>query len=117
MTQVTGSDHPSDVLYACRRHGQQGAPPFEGDVSEWGKTQLDSYYDSEIEPEVSGISSGISPRDMRPRVRPFYMQEATEVCRHAREMCALHVVPLQLVFSQWSQAVYTHVCLHDPPCA
>lgn len=62
-------------------------PPFEGDVSEWGKTQLDSFYDedagSDMVPEVSEISSGISPRDMRPRARPFDLEGATQVCHTA----------------------------------
>jgi hypothetical protein len=50
-------------------------------VSEWGKMQLDSFYDeaSEVGPEVSEISSGISPRDMRPRLKPFDLDEATQV--------------------------------------
>lgn len=68
----------------CSRHGkgQHAAPPFEGDVSEWGKTQLESFYDAESDmgPEVSEISSGISPRDMRPRLKPFDMDEAKQVC-------------------------------------
>lgn len=50
-------------------------------MSEWGKTQLDSFYDdsSEVGPEVSEISSGISPRDMRPRLKSFDLDEATQV--------------------------------------
>jgi phosphosulfolactate synthase (CoM biosynthesis protein A) len=50
-------------------------------VSEWGKTQLDSFYNepSEVGPEVSEISSGISPRDMRPRLKSFDLDEATQV--------------------------------------
>jgi len=53
--------------------------PFEGDVSEWGRTQLEDFYDSEVEPEVSELSSGISPRDLQPRLKPFDMDAATQV--------------------------------------
>lgn len=51
-------------------------------MSEWGRTQVDSFYDpnaSGIELEVSELSSGISPRDMRPRAMPFDTDQATQV--------------------------------------
>jgi hypothetical protein len=54
--------------------------PYEGDVSEWGKTQLEGFYDeSDVEAEPSDLSSAISPRDSRPRLRSFNVEEATEV--------------------------------------
>lgn len=62
---------------SCRRR----KPGFEGDLSEWGRTQIDGFYeDSEdVGPEPSELSSALSPRDMRPRVRAFDMEEATQV--------------------------------------
>lgn len=89
---MKGAGHP-DAAPVARASAGIKRPPFEGDVSEWGKTQLESFYDedtrSEMGPEVSEISSGISPRDMRPRARPFDLEGATQVCRTA-DQCGAH---------------------------
>lgn len=91
--QGTGRRDAAPVAKASAPAGIK-RPPFEGDVSEWGKTQVDSFYDedagSEMGPEVSEISSGISPRDKRPRARPFDLEGATQVCQAAEWGCRRH---------------------------
>lgn len=90
--QVPGPKQPSFAAAAQLPPAAAAAPapapkkrghhavPYEGDVSEWGKTQLEGFYDeSDVEAEPSDLSSAISPRDNRPRLRSFNMEEATEV--------------------------------------
>lgn len=54
-------------------------------MSEWGRKEVEGFYDdvaSELGgPEASELSSAISPRDTRPRTKPFDMEEATQVGR------------------------------------
>jgi hypothetical protein len=82
---MKGAGRPDDAALVAKAKAIIKRPKYEGDVSEWGKTQLDSFYDdedagSDVGPEVSEISSGISPRDLRPRARPFDVEGATQVC-------------------------------------
>ncbi len=52
---------------------------FDGDLSCWGKTHMeDSYYEDGL---TSGsLSSGLSPRESRPRHREWDPAEAMQVC-------------------------------------
>jgi hypothetical protein len=64
----------------CRH--KPGPPQFEGDLSEWGRTALEDFYDEDDASIASShptMSSGISPRDVRPRVKPFDLEAAREV--------------------------------------
>lgn len=74
------AEHAPPTLLSCRRQ-KRNQPKFEGDVSEWGRTQIDGFYDedSEVAAEPSELSSAMSPRNLRPRVRSFDMEEATQV--------------------------------------
>ncbi|KAF6253208.1 hypothetical protein COO60DRAFT_1669441 [Scenedesmus sp. NREL 46B-D3] len=62
------------------RHQPEPAQ-FEGDLSEWGRTALEDFYDEDDQSISSShptMSSGISPRDTRPRARPFDLEAARE---------------------------------------
>lgn len=55
---------------------------FEGDLSEWGRTALENFYDEDDQSISSShptMSSGISPRDTQQRVKPFDLEAAREV--------------------------------------
>ena len=55
---------------------------YEGDLSEWGRTQLEDYYDEDDDQSMSShqtMSSGLSPREIHPRPKPFDLQAAREV--------------------------------------
>ncbi|WIA12641.1 hypothetical protein OEZ85_006293 [Tetradesmus obliquus] len=58
-----------------------GPPVFEGDLSEWGRTALENFYDEDDQSISSShptMSSGISPRDTQQRVKPFDLEAARE---------------------------------------
>lgn len=71
------------TFIACTpRPKQPQAPVFEGDLSEWGRQNLEDFYDDDDQSITSSqltMSSGISPRDTRPRVKPFELEAAREV--------------------------------------
>lgn len=66
-------------------HRQKEPPPpqYEGDLSEWGKTVLEDFYDDDDDQSITSshltMSSGLGPRDTRPRVRAFEAEAAREV--------------------------------------
>jgi hypothetical protein len=67
---------------ACGFRRKPGPPPFEGDLSEWGRTALEDFYDEDDQSISSShptMSSGISPRGTRPRVKPFDVEAARKV--------------------------------------
>jgi hypothetical protein len=71
---------PLHLRLRCRHKPRP--PQFEGDLSEWGRTALD-FHDEDDQSVASShptMSSGISPRDARPRVKPFDLEAAREVC-------------------------------------
>ena len=58
-------------------------PAFEGDVSEWGKINLEDFYDDDDDHSIASshvtMSSGVGPRDTRPRLRDFEPEAARQV--------------------------------------
>lgn len=66
-------------------------PVFEGDLSEWGKTQLDDFFDDDQSMSSHPtLSSGVSPRDAQARVKPFDLDMAREVSK-GRHVAMKHV--------------------------
>ncbi|KAK9816546.1 hypothetical protein WJX72_001787 [[Myrmecia] bisecta] len=55
----------------------ESLPEFEDDVAYWGRTQMeDEYYESEGDTDApNSLSSGLSPRDLKPRLKPWDYEE------------------------------------------
>eukprot|EP00877_Chromochloris_zofingiensis_P001776 jgi/Chrzof1/1159/Cz01g42220.t1 len=73
-------DAPPSKHVANKRPSVKQRPPvFEGDLSEWGKTQLDDFFDDDQSMSSHPtLSSGVSPRDAQARVKPFDLDMARE---------------------------------------
>eukprot|EP00775_Hariotina_reticulata_P004665 gene4665-4918_t len=75
------------MLLNANRHSKgnqagEAPPAFEGDLSEWGRTQVEDFYEDDDDQSITSshntISSGIGPRDIKPRTKPFDTEAAKE---------------------------------------
>jgi len=54
---------------------------YKGDISAWGNRRVSDFYDDKTNPSESNytMSSGLSPRDTKPRERDFDIEAAKKV--------------------------------------
>eukprot|EP00983_Pelagomonas_calceolata_P107674 1159373-Pelagomonas_calceolata.AAC.9 len=88
------------VLQTCFPYSKRvwpSATRYTGDVSAWGRRRVSDFYDNKSVSESNfTMSSGLSPRDTRPREREFDIEAAKKaLCAYSeRYYCIKSVLPV-----------------------
>ncbi|GFH21533.1 hypothetical protein HaLaN_18858, partial [Haematococcus lacustris] len=77
----SGDEFEDDLTPSLRSSFTGKRERFQGDISTWGHQRVKGFYGRANSESDHTMSSGLSPRDTRPRLKEFDAEAATKVGR------------------------------------